>query len=292
MKKNCFLALALVSVLAVSCDKKSDEPVVPASGNDKINITTTVAAQSKSPELDADGKGNFVNGDIFNIVISGENVSARSIDFTVGTTSLTWSGLALADGVKDVNFSACYPKHDLSNDGTFEFNIAEAEYKDMLLSESQKVTVGSEAPVNLTFKHATHKLNIVYTSEYYTADELAAMQTVCNAKTACIVDAASGKIKEVLNGTSDFSADGSSVSYLLIPQATEGVELNIKLGQLSKSYNLKDLLAQTGNPQDELIGGKKIDISLKISKDQITVEGAEIGAWEDQSMVSGEIIFE
>lgn len=289
MKKNCILALALASVLAVSC-KKSDEPVI--TGNDKINITTNVAAQSKSPELDADGKGNFVNGDIFNIVVSGENVTTKGIDFTVGTTSLTWSGLSLSNDVKEVYFSAYYPKHDLSNDGTFEFNIADAEYKDLLLSESQKVAVGSEAPVNLTFKHATHKLNIVYTSDFYTADELAAIQTVCNAKNKCVVNATSGTIKEVLNDNSDFSADGASVSFLLIPQATEGVELNIKIGQLSKSYNLKDLLTQIGNPQEELIGGKKIDISLKVSKDMITVENATIGAWEDQTTASGEVVID
>lgn len=291
MKKNCILALALASVLAVSC-KKSDEPVITVTGNDKINITTNVAAQSKSPELDADGKGNFVNGDIFNIVVSGENVATKSIDFTVGTTSLTWSGLSLSNDVKEVYFSAYYPKHDLSSDGTFEFNIADAEYKDLLLSESQKVTVGSESPVNLTFKHATHKLNIVYTSDFYTADELAAMQTVCNAKNKCVVNATSGTIKEVLNDNSDFSADGASVSFLLIPQATEGVELNIKIGQLSKSYNLKDLLTQIGNPQEELIGGKKIDISLKVSKDMITVENAAIGAWEDQTTANGEVIID
>lgn len=291
MKKNCILVLALASVLAVSC-KKSDEPVVPVTGNDKINITTNVLPQSKSPELDADGKGNFVNGDIFSIVVSGENVAAKSIDFTVGTTLLTWSGLTLADNVKEVNFSAFYPKYDLSSDGTFKFNVAEAEYKDLLLSESQKVTVGSESPVNLTFKHATHKLNIVYTSDFYTADELAAMQTVCSAKNTCVVNAVSGTVKETLSENSDFSADGASVSYLLVPQATEGVELSIKIGQLSKSYNLKDLLAQMGNSQEELMGGKKIDISLKVSKDMVTVENVVIGAWEDQTTASGEVVID
>lgn len=291
MKKNCILALALVPVIAVSCNK-NEEPETPAAGNDKINITVNVAALSKSPDLDADGKGNFVDGDIFNLVVSGENTTANSIDFTVGTTSLTWSGLNLADDVKEVNFSAYYPKQNMANDGTFEFNIAEAEYKDLLLSESQKVTVGSEAPVNITFRHATHKLNISYSSDFYSADELVEIQTVCNAKSTCTVDAVSGTIKEVLSASSDFSAEGTSVSYLLVPQATDGIELNIKLGQISKTYNLKELLAQTGNPQDELIGGKQIDISLKVSKDVITVEDAVIGAWEDQATVDGDIVIE
>lgn len=285
---NKVYVLLMAGVLAASCSKKEVE--MPQEGKDLIEIVTNVAPQTRVPNLGQDGSGNFVQGDVLSVFVSG-NMNTIHTTYTLGTTSMTWSGLKLAGDVSEVTFSACYPQQELGSDGTFEFNTYSAEYKDLLLSEAQKVTVGTPKPVNLSFNHAMHLLNVNFTSDgYYSAEELKTLVTTCKAKASCVVDAASGRIKETKPGVESFIAEGAAAAFYLVPQSTSDVILSVKINQLTKEYSLKTLLEDLGTPQETLQGGKKITLTLKLCKDKIIVESGSIGAWGDQATVDGEVV--
>lgn len=285
---NKVYVLLMAGLLAASCSKKDVE--TPQVGNDVIKIVTNVAPLSRVPNLGEDGSGNFVKDDVLSIFVAG-SMNTIHTTYTLGTTSLSWSGLNLPGGVSEVTFSACYPKQELSNDGTFEFNTSTAEYKDLLLAEAQKVTVGTPNPVNFSFKHALHLLNINFTSDgYYSAEELKTLVTTCKAKAACVVDAASGSIKSTKPEVASFEKEGTAAAFYLVPQSTADVTLSVKINQLTKEYSLKTLLEELGTPQENLLGGKKITLTLRLCKDKITVESGTIGSWGDQATVDGEVV--
>ena len=74
--------VVLFAMMTVSCEKSPEDN---GNGTDKtdrmIDIRTSIEALTKSPALDGNGEGNFSNGDIFTLVVSGSgfpNISTRS----------------------------------------------------------------------------------------------------------------------------------------------------------------------------------------------------------------------
>lgn len=122
---------------------------------------------------------------------------------------------------------------------------------------------------------------------------MASLKVVCQARSACVVDAWAGKIKEEMLETATFSATGTEVSFIVVPQSTDAVTLTFSVNGNSCSYSLNDLLEQLGGDvQDTLRGGCRLTLNLKLIKggtDMIVVDDAVIGAWEEQGSVDGEI---
>lgn len=285
---NKVYVLVMAGLLAASCSKKDEE--TPQVGNDVIEIVTNVAPLSRVPDLGEDGSGNFVKDDVLSIFVAGKMNTVHTT-YTLGTTSLSWSGLKLPGDISEVTFSACYPQQKLNGDGTFEFNTSTAEYKDLLLAEAQKVTVRTPNPVKLSFNHAMHLLKINFTSDgYYNAEELKTLVTTCKAKAACVVDAAAGSIKNTKAEMASFVSEGTTASFYLVPQPTADVTVSVKINQQTKEYSLNALLEELKMPQETLLGGKKITLTLKLCKDKIAVESGTIGSWGNQATVDGEVV--
>ena len=107
------LIIAVVVVFAmmnVSCEKTPEDN---GNGTDKtdrmIDIRTSIEALTKSPALDGNGEGNFSNGDIFTLVVSGSGFPNIVTSYTVGTTDLSWTDLNLPDEAATVYLSVFYP---------------------------------------------------------------------------------------------------------------------------------------------------------------------------------------
>ena len=66
---NKVYVLLMAGVLAASCSKKEVE--MPQEGKDLIEIVTNVAPQTRVPNLEQDGSGNFVQGDVLSVFVSG-----------------------------------------------------------------------------------------------------------------------------------------------------------------------------------------------------------------------------
>ena len=131
----------------------------------------------------------------------------------------------------------------------------------------------------------------------YTDEDLKELSVALNAKTTCVVDGVQGKITQVKEATGEYTANDTQASckrhpsfFYLVPQKTSDVTLTIAIGSDQKSLTLDKLLEQLESPQSVLEGGKRCRLTLKVSREGITVEGGSITAWGDQVTADGEVV--
>ena len=290
MKKTLISLVAALVLVLTACDKNDDAP------GGCIEIIPTIGSQTRVPSLNEDGSGGFTKGDQFTIVTSRGWEAARSSDYTVGGDWQTWEQLGYPTGVK-INFAACYPPAQPAGDGTFTFDSSTAEYKDLLLAPAQPVDAFSTVPIYLAFGHALHKLELNFTADAadYTAEELAALTLTCTARKACVVDARGGTVRSVTSDKAAFHSTGAKAVFILPPQPTADVQVELTVGESTTSTTLADLLEQLGKPHNTLDGGSRLELNITLSREEgvtdtpVNVGDATIGPWDDQDIVSGTV---
>lgn len=206
-------AAALTALFAAACSSKSNEPT-PA-GERVITFKTDIGAFTRAPQLDADGSGSFTPGDSFTL-LAGSGSASRTLEYTLGTTTLRWSDLDFAAEGATVDFAACYPTRTLDG-GRFDFTVRQDASGDLLMA----------------------------------------------------------------------SARGGQVTLLLVPQAADGVALDIRAGSLSKQCTLSQLDACPAM----LEGGKELTVNLTIRDGAILFDGLTIEGWGSQGTIEDEISF-
>lgn len=272
-------AAALTALFAAACSSKSNEPT-PA-GERVITFKTDIGAFTRAPQLDADGSGSFTPGDSFTL-LTGSGSASRTLEYTLGTTTLRWSDLDFAAEGATVDFAACYPTRTLDG-GRFDFTVRQDASGDLLMASARGVKVGSELPVALHFRHAMHRLVVKYTVEDASVDA-SAIETSCTARNSCTVDLAANSL-ECGSTEESFSARGGQVTLLLVPQAADGVALDIRAGSLSKQCTLSQLDACPAM----LEGGKELTVNLTIRDGAILFDGLTIEGWGSQGTIEDEI---
>lgn len=289
MKKNLFYALMAVTLTTASCTKDASDNLLAE--NNTIKIVADIASQTRAPQLTADGSGTFSEGDKMSLFVAEDDMNTISVDYEYGSGILTWGSLGLSGNNAQVTLAACYPQQKEISNGVFEFNTLIAQDKDLLIAPAQSVMAGTAETVFLKFNHALHRLDLTFTSgSNYTEEELKGLSLNLTAKTTCVVDGTQGKIKEVKDETGEYTSVDMETSFYLVPQPTAGVVLNISVGSDKKSITLDKLLEQLGSPQTDLEGGKRCKLTLKVSKEGITVEGGSINGWGDQVTADGEVV--
>ena len=246
--------VVLFAMMTVSCEKSPVDK-----GTDEtdrmIDIRTSIEALTKSPALDGNGEGNFSNGDIFTLVVSGSGFPNIDTSYTVGTTDLSWADLNLPEDAGNVYFSGCYPVQGKAVDGILTFVVSPAEKTDLLLAEAVQVGKNSEDAVSLAFKHALHKLVVKYVSDDLTDEQLSEISTSVKALSSCGIDLAKGAIQ-----------NGDMVRTLSVPDND-----------------------QDGRPVSMLDGGRCLTVQINVSSDKIELDGVQIEGWGQQGSVDGDI---
>lgn len=278
MKKiNSLLLFVAIASLMCGCSNE-----IKDNNGNSINIVASISSEdvARSPILDETGKGNFMNGDIFTLAVSNSENDCVLNDFIVGTSDLKWDDLNISSGNGKLIFSACYPKQNIK-DGKFTFNISTSDEKDLLLAQVGNVAVNSNEPINLNFRHAMHKLVILYTT-----DEDMDITTQCTALSTCEVDLTGNNLS--VKGDSKFtsSQSGKNISFFVVPQRTSDITLNVNYGNKSKSFSLDEYITN----YDVLEGGKIFTLKLDIKNGDIQIEDPVIGNWGDQGSVNDDII--
>lgn len=287
MKKKILYLLCGVCML-FACSQNSEKTDSPTDG--LITISTDIQPLTRRPHMDETGNGNFLEGDRFALMLSGDGMTSMCKDYYVGHTALLWNDPAFASASNIVRFSGCYPLPSETEGSDFVFDVSQASEKDLLLAPAVEVKLYSAEVIRLSFHHALHRLKIIYQmSSDYTEEEATKIQTSCRARSTCRVDLESGQIKEVLNTTSVFKEQGAEVSFLLPPQTADGIDLNIDMGEESQQYNLGKWLQENGILQTGLDGGRELVLTLRVSRQGINIEGSGIGGWENQGSADGEI---
>ncbi|ERM90448.1 fimbrillin family protein [Coprobacter fastidiosus] len=283
MKRTIWMLLTALALTA--CDKEDNEGAMPADG--RIEIVTGVEALTRAPQLDDTGAGNFRTGDTFTLTVSSNGKSVQK-DYTVGSTTLYWQGLGI-EGDK-VTFAGCYPNHGGADASTFEFDVRSALDADLLLAPAVEVPKGAKS-VAMPFRHAMHKLVVKYVADdTYATRVLSGISTTLHAHTVCMVDLSKGNVAESSAKTpADYTAkNGENVSWLVVPQNRDGVKLTVTLDGQSREFTLPETTVE-GQPLTTLDGGKMLSVTLRVSKNGITLERTTIGKWEDQGSIDGEI---
>lgn len=283
MKRTIWMLLPALALAA--CDKEDNAGAMPADG--RIEIVTGVEALTRAPQLDDTGAGNFRTGDTFTLTVSSNGKSVQK-DYTVGSTTLYWQDLGV-EGDK-VTFAGCYPNYKGANTVTFEFDTKRALDADLLLAPAVEVIKGAKS-VTMPFRHAMHKLVVKYVAaDTYATGALSGISTTLHAHTVCTVDLMKGAVAENSAKTpADYTAkSGENVSWLVVPQNRDGVKLTVTLDGQSREFTLPERTTE-GQPLTTLDGGKTLSVTLRVSKNGITLEGTTIGKWEEQGSIDGEI---
>lgn len=287
MKRKMIYGAAVLAMLALGACSKSDSeqakpstPTTPTTPTDPEKTQITFTTQIVTTEgTTAEG---FTAGETLSLVAyDGENGS-RSMDYTLGGSVLYWEDLTFATEGGKVHFSACYPKQTLT-EGGFDFTVRQDAASDLLWATQAGVGVGTEQAVDLKFSHALHRLKVLMTVEDAAVDA-SQIETRCTALSTCRVDLKEMRLLQA--ATQDtYTAKGEQVEFLLLPQLSDGVTLEVKAGELTKSWKL----SETDFPTPELEGGKQATVHLTIKEGQITLSGMTIEGWGDQGTVEDEI---
>ena len=289
MKKNLFYVLIAMVLTTASCAKDGSDNISVAEKT--VKIVASIASQTRAPQLTDDGSGTFSEGDKMSLFVTDDEKNIFSVDYAYGSGLLTWGSLGFSESDVPVTLAACYPQQKEIKNGLFEFNTFTASDKDLLIAPVQSVKVGTSETVYLKFSHALHLLELTFVAgDNYTEDDLKSFSLTLKAKTTCVVDGNQGKIKEVKDDIAEYSSDDTETSFYLVPQPTGDIILNIGIGSDKKTITLDKLLEQLGTPQSNLEGGKRCQLTLKVSKEGITVEGGSINGWGDQVTADGEVV--
>lgn len=292
MKNNRIgISIIAITFMFFTACSQSD---IDAETSGTIHITEGIAGFTKSPVLDEDGAGNFKQGDIIAVTVTSGNGSKR-IQHTVGDdTPLYWKDLDFTQENGTATFSGCYPVPEIeSEEGQFIFNISEAKVKDLLLAQAVETEIGKNAEIMLAFKHAMHLLKINYSSDgSFSESQLASAKMTCTAKAECEISLKEGTVLSATGNETEFTEQGSRIEFLLVPQASEYVALQIEINGKTFSCSLPELqdkLENNGEIPQSLESGKSLILNLNITSEGITIRNTEIGKWENQGTVDGEI---
>lgn len=278
------MILAIASLVFASCEKDSNDNT-----ERRIDIRTDIEAMNRMPQLDNDGKGNFSTGDTFTLTVTG-NANHTLKDYTVGQTALYWQDFNDIAADK-VTFAGCYPGHTEDGSLTFKFNVTSATNADLLLAPAVEVPAYSKT-VFMPFRHAMHKLVVKYTTDgSYTQEALHDISTTLYANTTCTVDLSKGIITEhSAEAPANYAPqNGTDVSWLVVPQNTDKVKLNISLNGQTCNFTLPETTTD-GQQLTNLEGGKTLTLTILVSKNGISFGNIEIGGWEEQGSAEGDII--
>ncbi len=277
--KRAYCLFFAAAVAALCGCSSSEESAGPVQKRILLNASIAKVEELESSEAVQSGKEHFTQGDTFTLVVANAERQYDPFDFTVGATQLLWKEVTVAGEGAKVNFSACYPVQRLA-DGKFTFDLGTASEQDLLLAAPRAVTVDDETPVNLTFRHAMHRLNVVFTVD---AD---AIRTVCTARSKCGVNLLDGSLDTTDPTTADFTRTGGEVSFLVVPQQASDVTLDVTAGDISKSFTVGSLKPGLG----ELKSGMQLRVEITVKEQAIEIGSITIEGWEDQGSIGGEII--
>lgn len=255
----------------------------------QINLRTSVQGVQKSartPSLNEDGSGVFTDGDCMKLVISGGEKLYANSDYTIGTTQLYWRNVDMDEAVERVTFSACYPLQE-STSGCFVFDLSKTDEPDLLLARTEQVEVGTELPVMMAFKHALCKLSVNYTvDDSFTSVDKETIQTKCLAVSGCEVNLLAGTLDHTDFPKAQFTAQGSKIVFLLIPQEVTEIGFEVQLGDVSCHTSLGELIGKNLS----LESGKEVTLNLTLKEGRLELGGFTIEGWGDQGSFDQDVI--
>ncbi|WP_182425125.1 leucine-rich repeat protein [Bacteroides xylanisolvens] len=263
--------------------------------------------QTRAPQLDAEGKGNFAQGDVWGMYAYTDAAAAgENMEYKYRETVLYWEDLS---ETSPITFSAHYPRitEAIANPAAYMHTPLEWNKTDDLLHATATASKGGT--VALTFKHLMHRLIIKLTAgEGMTGTDL----------TTALINSAGkngdytmyGDVEvNLLTGEVDYGRHGSLIQltnassgnadWKVAPQDLRaGAEwLRIMVGKDMWCYNVPDNL-NSSNPDHptRLESGKQLTLNLTLKKNQQTgqteveLSGSDISGWGNGGTITDDVV--
>lgn len=309
MKTTKFItALGLVTLALAACN--NDDEIT---GGDKlpegaVHITAHIeGVQTRAPQLDANGKGNFAQGDVWGMYAYTDATSpGENMEYKYQETVLYWKDLS---ETSPVTFSAHYPRitESIANPAAYLYMPEEWNKTDDLLHAT--VTASKDGTVALTFKHLMHRLIVnLIAGEGMTGVDLSSALINSTAKdntptmfASVEVNLLTGTVNydRVENGI-DLSNGGSgNADWKVAPQdLTAGAEwLRIKVDEDTWYYNVPANL-NSSNPEHptRLESGKQLTLNLTLKKNrqtgqtEVELTDSEISGWGNGGTITDDVV--
>ena len=310
MKLITALGLATLALTACTNEDEMRNNTLPEGA---VHLTAQIeGVQTRSPLLDADGKGSFdpadewgmytFTGDATSPAYSYENIAYKADN----SSPLYWEDLS---ETSPVTFSAHYPRitEAIANPAAYMHTPLEWNKTDDLLHATATASKGGT--VALTFKHLMHRLIIKLTA--------GEGMTGTNLTTALINSAGKngdytmyGDVEvNLLTGEVNYGRHGSLIQltnassgnadWKVAPQDLRaGAEwLRIMVGEDMWCYNVPDNL-NSSNPAHptRLESGKQLTLNLTLKKNQQTgqteveLSGSDISGWGNGGTITDDVV--
>lgn len=300
--KNVFNIICLFIIIAfTACSRENIGEEQMVSQSQSINLAFSIKSiQTRKPQLDDTGSGNFSSGD--NLLLSFSNIPTSSFiqhKYIIEETQLKWADLMFANESSEITIAGCFPVPALENNKKEVISIdisAQDESADILLSPVQIHSYCTDQPINMQFEHAMHQLKINYSSADNTVsqEELHTISTICTAATQCEINLKEGRfIAPIDDKKSEYAAQvGSNISLIIVPQKSASILLKANIMGQEKEIVLPSVTSD-GTALVDLKGGHRTilryDVSKKDDQTKISFVGMDISGWEDGGIIDGEI---
>ena len=300
MKTTNLLVAALAATLALtSCSK--DDPGEPT--RDQVTITTTIGGNTDGGTADSratlapDGSGSFDASDVLGLYATTATAGVAKLTNSAYTasTKLYWDDLSKTEAV---TFTAYYPRTEtIADPAAYVFNAATATEKDLLLATPDTKSKGEA--VQLSFRHAMHRLIINLTTNVAGLDVAGATIELKNMNASATVNILAGTVTTGEAAEADgtytaFKKAGATHEYIVAPQkvTTDADWIQIAIDGKQYTYKMPARIENaTGTAIDlkELESGKTLTLNLAITRDGVTLTTADIAPWDTQGKIDGEL---
>ena len=305
MKLITALGLATLALTACTDEDEMRNNTLPEGA---VHIIAGIdGVQTRAPQLDAEGKGNFAQGDVWGMYAYTDAAAAgENMEYKYRETVLYWEDLR---ETSPITFSAHYPRitEAIANPAAYMHTPLEWNKTDDLLHATATASKGGT--VALTFKHLMHRLIIKLTAgEGMTGTDL----------TTALINSAGkngdytmyGDVEvNLLTGEVDYGRHGSLIQltnassgnadWKVAPQDLRaGAEwLRIMVGKDMWCYNVPDNL-NSSNPDHptRLESGKQLTLNLTLKKNQQTgqteveLSGSDISGWGNGGTITDDVV--
>lgn len=305
MKLITTLGLATLALVACTDEDEVQSNILPKGA---VHLTAQIeGVQTRAPQLDAEGKGNFVRGDVWGMYAYTDDAAAgENREYKYQQTVLYWKDLS---ETSPVTFSAHYPRitEAIANPAAYLYTPLEWDKTDDLLHATATASKGET--VELTFKHLMHRLIIKLTAGEGMTDTDLTTALINSAGKDGDYTMYAGVEINLLTGEVDYGRHADMIQHTnenrgnadwkVAPQDLRaGAEwLRIMVGEDMWCYNVPDNL-NSSDPDHptRLESGKQLTLNLTLKKNQQTgqteveLSGSDISSWSDGGTITDNVV--
>ena len=299
------LGLATLALVACTDEDEVQSNILPKGA---VHLTAQIeGVQTRAPQLDAEGKGNFAQGDVWGMYAYTDDAAAgENMEYKYQETVLYWEDLS---ETSPVTFSAHYPRitATIANPAAYMYTPLEWNKTDDLLHATATASKGET--VTLTFKHLMHRLIIKLTAGEGMTDTDLRSALINSAGKNGNYTMYGGVEINLLTGEVDYdryegmvqhtNENRGNADWKVAPQdLTAGAEwLRIMVGEDMWCYNVPDNL-NSSDPSHptRLESGKQLTLNLTLKKNQQTgqteveLSGSDISGWSDGETITDDVV--